>query len=273
MYKYYVHKIEFNKISMIVFSISFTFSFYVIILFSFKNLGKQINENISLLSIMSFVLYITLFIPYSYFYSEEIRDDYYVGYSFDKENKVIKSMKYTIMSILVLMSIILALVFIKFDIYINGTLQLNSLFSVSFSLIKNVFKILGFLVLSLYLPYGSARLPLFLISFNISKQEKQMGFKNIEESIKSKILKLEEKKKKAELSVKEQNLLDSLIIKEKALKISIYKLDELIDNEAILYKCLNLLYPFKFLIGLVFIVIGICLFLTISSRILEGVSN
>ena len=218
-------------------------------------------------------MFIIIFIPYSYFYSEEVRDDYYIGYSFDKENKILKSFKYTIIVGFVFFSIIISLVIIKFDIYTNGVLQINSLLNYSYTLTKSLFRIMGFFIISLYLPYGTARLPLFLISFNISKQDKQLGYKTIEESIKSKIIKLEDKKKKTELTIKEQNLLDSLIIKDKALKISIYKLDELIDNEAIMYKCLNMLYPFKFLIGLAFIIIAFSLFLTISSKILEGVSS
>lgn len=258
---------------MIIFSTAFTMSMYTIIIFSFKNLNKQINENVSFISILSFVLFIIIFIPYSYFYSEEVRDDYYIGYSFDKENKILKSFKYTIIVGFVFFSIIMSLVIIKFDIYTNGVLQINSLFNYSYTLTKSLFRIMGFFILSLYLPYGTARLPLLLISFNISKQDKQLGYKTIEESIKSKIIKLEDKKKKTELTIKEQNLLDSLIIKDKALKISIYKLDELIDNEAIMYKCLNMLYPFKFLIGLAFIIISFSLFLTISSKILEGVSS
>lgn len=110
-YKYFVNSKESSKLAFLIFIICNTISYFCFIcltLNSYSNIlhtqqseevykKTHISEAVLIVSIYgSLVVSLLVIIPFGYFYSEEIISEQYSGYSENKKNKFLNSVKHTV---------------------------------------------------------------------------------------------------------------------------------------------------------------------------------
>lgn len=240
-YKYFINTNESSKIAMIIFTICNTISFFCFLSLSvnsytnilhdqqseavFKNI--HITEKLLIVLIYSsLVISILCVVPFGYFYSEEVMNEYYNGYSEKRGNKFFTALKYSlIFTITMLVMFTVGIVMTTSNIFKeNGVFSIPDYLYNGSYFILSCFSVLGMSLICLSMvsfffnikAYGLGYMPLQLIITEKSNESIQKEYKNSEAQIRDRRAYLEEKlKRKGELSHREQLKLETLHAKEK----------------------------------------------------------
>jgi hypothetical protein len=110
-YKYFINPKESSTITLGIFTLTNTVSFFCFVCLainSYTNILHDqqsvevykkiyLSEKLFIIGIYSsLVISLVFLIPFGYFYSEEVMNDYYNGYSNQSKNKIFSSLKYTV---------------------------------------------------------------------------------------------------------------------------------------------------------------------------------
>jgi LMBR1 domain-containing protein 1 len=157
-----------------------------------------------------------------------------------------------------------------FDTHHSNNKNLTLVGEQSISFVISVFSIFGMFFLILYTGYGLAALPFYLIrgkkSLSTAHQEFEMDKAQVRERIRS----LQEKMaRKGSLSNKEKKELSRLRDDEQSLDKKINKISELIESDKLINKILSILTPFRVIIGAVFLMISLLIFISLLTTSLD----
>lgn len=132
------------------------------------------------------------------------------------------------------------------------------------SFVVSIFSVFGMAFIILYTGYGLAALPFYLIkgkkSLSTAHQEFEMDKAQIRERIRS----LQEKmSRKGSLSNKEKKELSKLREEEQSINKKITKISGLLKSDQLINKILTILTPFRFIIGVVFLIFSLLIFVSL----------
>ncbi len=138
------------------------------------------------------------------------------------------------------------------------------------SFVISIFSVFGMLFIILYTGYGLGALPFYLIkgkkSLATAHQEFEMDIAQIRERKRN----LQEKvARKGALNQKEKKELSKLKQEEESISLKIYKISGLLESDQMINKILTILTPFRYLIGVVLLIISMLIFASLLTTSLD----
>lgn len=128
--------------------------------------------------------------------------------------------------------------------------------------------------LILYTGYGLAALPFYLIKGKKSLSTAHQEFEMDKAQIRQRIRDLQEKmSRKGNLSNKEKKELSRLREDEQSIDKKIIKISGLLESDQLFNKILKILTPFRVIIGIIFLIISMLIFISLFTTSLDRQLN